>query len=100
MKITLPLLVISLTQSVCGQGTVQFSNNNASRIYYQTPAGSTAPIPIGSQFSVELLFARDGTSAAAFNSLAIRVGAATTFGPVAGLFNGGARTVQGLTPAG
>jgi hypothetical protein len=85
--------------SAFGQGSVNFANNSATRIWYETGTGTTF-VPIGTRFTAELVYAPDGTAAGEFESSAIRVGGTTTFGPVPGLFSGGGRTAPGITPAG
>src|SRR5262245_40946684 len=96
------LLLISALAAVAslssyGQGSVNFANTRATLgIYSDTGAG----IATGTRFTAELVYAPDGTTAAEFDTLATRVGGTATFGPVAGLFSGGGRTVTSLSPAG
>ena len=82
------------------QGTVLFANNVASRVYWQPDGGLPTWVPVGSLFTAELVFAPDGTPGTEFDYVAVRVGATTTFGPSAGLFSGGGRTVLNISPAG
>ena len=100
MKTYAPIILVALLAglNVRGQGSVVFANNSATRVYLITSTGST-PVPAGSQFNAELVFAPDGTPTAAFDAVATRVGAAITFFSP-GLFNGGGRTAQFITPAG
>ena len=103
MKAILLVLIcfaVTTTSTSFGQGTVIFRNNNVSRVYYVTETGSTTFIPVGSQFTVELMFAPDSTPADAFDSVAVRVGATTIFSISPGLFAGGIRTVTSITPPG
>ena len=95
LLLTAALAVIA-TLSSYGQGSVTFANNTATRVNMPDGTG----IPVGARFTAELVYAPDGTATAAFDTVATRVGGTATFGPVAGLFNGGGRTVTALTPAG
>ena len=85
--------------SAYGQGSVAFANNTSTRVILHGPGGTTF-VPVGSQFSVELVFAPDGTPEALFQQAATRLGATASFGPVAGVFNGGGRTAAGVVPPG
>lgn len=102
MKKILLIGALALVAAVSsyGQGSVGFANaGTSSRVWYEDQPGAvTTWLPLGARFTAELMFAPDGTTAeAAFT----RVGATTTFGPQAGLFNGGGRTVtSGITPPG
>jgi hypothetical protein len=82
---------------LCAQGTVGFLNDN-STLVYTCDSGGMVPVPAGNAFQVGLYYAPDGTSQAEYDYLAIRLGDAVGFGPVAGRFNGGARTAP--TPGG
>jgi hypothetical protein len=93
-------LAVIATLSSYGQGSVSFANATATRVFYVTSTGATAAVPVGSQFTAEVVYAPDGTPSAAFAAGATRVGATAAFGPVAGLFSGGGRTVQSITPPG
>ena len=95
-------LAVVAAVSSYGQGSVTFANSGTtSRVWYEAQPGATTTwAPLGSQFTVELVYAPDGTPTTAFDGAATRVGATTTFGPQAGLFSGGGRTVTGITPAG
>src|SRR4051794_32424683 len=90
-------LAIIATLSSYGQGSVSFANNASTKVTF---ASDGTAIPIGTRFTAELMYAPDGTSAAAFDAAATRVGATTSIFPVAGQFSGGGRTVTTLTPAG
>jgi uncharacterized protein (TIGR03382 family) len=58
------------------------------------------PVPRGSAFQAELMFAPDGTPLDAFDSVAVRLGDPVSFNaPIAGVFLGGIRTAP-ITPAG
>ena len=88
------------TLSSYGQGSVTFANTSATRVWFQQVAGgSTTYMPVGSAYTAELVFATDG-STTDFAQRASRLGATTTFGPVAGLFSGGGRTATAISPAG
>ena len=101
MKTFLGFVLVALLAAVSanGQGSVNFANNTSTRVYYYTAGGFTF-IPVGSQFTAELVFAPDGTPTGAFDSAATRVGATTIFGPIPGVFQAGNRTVASITPAG
>src|SRR5256885_8848034 len=97
--LTLAVLTIAVLNSF-GQGSIVFRNNGLALVFVETAPGVTTRVPVGSQFSVELMFAPDGTPLEAFDSVAVRVGAAITFGPGAGIFDGGIRRIDAVTPAG
>ena len=87
------------------QGSVRFSNlaspfSSSPWVYIQTHDGTTTLVPTGSQFTVELVFAPDGTTSDEFADVAVRLGPTTSFNPVPGGFNGGNRTAFGITPPG
>ena len=82
-----------------GQGSVGFANASASRVWMTNPDGSTSFATAGSRFLAELVFAPDGTPTDSFTAVATRAGAPATFFS-AGLYGGGGRTVQGISPAG
>jgi hypothetical protein len=63
-------------------------------------ADGTTRVPAGATYQVELMYAPDGTAAADFDSMAVRVGGVANFGPTAGFFSGGGRTIDSITPAG
>jgi hypothetical protein len=85
-----------------GQGSVNFANSGTtSRVWYEAqPGAATTWVPVGNQFSVELMYAPDGTPSTAFDAAAVRVGGTASFSPQGGLFSGGGRTVTQITPAG
>jgi len=89
-------LAIIATLSSYGQGSVAFANSATTKV--TDSAGVALPTTAG--YVVELMYAPDGTPAAAFDLAATRVGGTTTIFPVAGQFNGGNRTVTTLSPAG
>jgi len=95
-------LAIIATLSSYGQGSVNFANTTGSLV--RQADGTAAPRnAAGGFYAVELLWAADGTPTtdATFGLVGTRVGATTTFNtPNAGVFSGGGRTVQGITPAG
>ena len=80
------------------QGSVVFSNAGGQPVVCAD--GFNTRIPVGSVYQAELMYAPDGTSAAEYDSLAIRIGGPANFGPTAGFFSGGGRTVDTLSPAG
>lgn len=92
------LIVLGLFTTVCAfaQGTVAFANNSSTRVCLF----SGGFVPVGSTFQAELMFAPDGTAANMFDAVAIRLGAAANFGPIAGTFLGGTRTAPTSTPGG
>jgi hypothetical protein len=97
-------LVAAAVQSNA-QGSVRFSNfdtslSSAPRVYVQADAGTTTFVPTGTQFTAELMFAPDGTTAHAFAEVAMRVGSTVSFNPFPGIFIGGNRTVASITPSG
>jgi hypothetical protein len=79
-----------------GQGSVVFSNSGGQAI----TRSSGGSVPTGSTYQAELMYAPDGTASADFDSMAVRVGNAANFGPTAGYFSGGGRTIDSITPAG
>jgi len=84
-----------------GQGAVVFANNSSSRVYIDTVGtGTTGAVPVGSTYTVELMYAPDGTPDIAFDAVATRVGNTAVFGPTVGQFSGGNRTVTSISPAG
>jgi hypothetical protein len=97
------ILMVS-TLMACGslnalaQGSVIFSNAGGQPVVCAD--GFNTRIPVGSAYQAELMYAPDGTSGAEFDSMAIRIGAPANFGPTAGFFSGGGRTVNSLQPAG
>jgi hypothetical protein len=91
-------LAVLATLNSYGQGSVNFANNGATRVFMN----DGNPVPVGSRFTAELMYAPDG-SQAIFGETAIRVGGTTDFGGtvgVVGTFSGGGRTVGTITPAG
>jgi hypothetical protein len=80
------------------QGSVVFSNAGGQPVVCAD--GFNTRIPVGSAYQAELMYAPDGTSAAEYDSMAIRIGAPANFGPTAGFFSGGGRTVDSIQPAG
>jgi hypothetical protein len=80
-----------------GQGSVVFSNSGGTPI---TKADGTTRVQAGSTYQAELMYAPDGTAAADFDSMAVRVGGVANFGPTAGFFSGGGRTIDSIQPAG
>src|SRR5688572_13769298 len=82
--------------SAFSQGTVVFANAGA------PPAAicGITPLPAGTNFMVELVYAPDGTPADEFDAVAVRLGPPTGIGPIPGFFSGGARTAPTTTPGG
>jgi hypothetical protein len=80
-----------------GQGSVVFSYAAGTPIYL---ADGVTRVPTGSAYQVELVYAPDGTSSTDFATMAVRQGNTANFGPTAGYFSGGGRTVDSITPAG
>jgi MYXO-CTERM domain-containing protein len=80
-----------------GQGSVVFSNAGGQPL---SLSDGTARIPIGSTYQVELMYAPDGTSAADFDTMAVRQGNVASFNPTPGFFSGGGRTVDTIQPPG
>lgn len=99
MKKTL-LLTATLalaTVTAFGQGSVTFSNSGmVGGGLIRTSTG--ALVPIGSTFQVALYWADKGTTDASFDQAAQQLGAAANFGPTAGNFSGGGRTITSLAP--
>src|SRR5262245_62557316 len=75
------LTALLVSAAAHAQGTISFANTAATTVRIN-PA---TPIPAGSQFMVELMYAPDGTAPAEFNAIAVRLGAAVPFGPLPGL---------------
>jgi len=99
MKKTLLVCALSLMAAVgsYAQSTVAFANDASSLI--RLPGSATAAgVPIGSSYQVELMYAPSGTSAGEFDAIAVRLGAAVSFNPTPGRFNGGGRTAPTATP--
>lgn len=88
--------VVISTMISFAQGTIGFANNSSTQL--RLPSGEG--LPVGSTFRVELMYAHDGTPDAAFDLIAVRVGAPVGIGPAPGLFNGGFRTAPTPTPGG
>src|SRR5256885_16808467 len=89
---------VLVTASVSPQGSLNFGNNSSTCVYCDFVNGQK--VPVGTAFLAELMYAPDGTSSDIFDRVAVRIGAPASFGPVPGVFAGGARTVQYLSPAG
>jgi hypothetical protein len=92
MKTILIIIASALLTSfnLCGQGSVLFQNSAPTRVFLF----DGSPVPVGSTYVAELIFAPDGTALSSFYMVAMRLGATTTFGGslgVAGLFQGGTR---------
>ena len=99
---TLLIIATLVTAAVLhsyGQGTAVIANDNNTLVYLQTESG-TVPVPAGSQFRAELMFAPDGTPADVFDIAAVRVGTAVNFGPLPGRFNFGTPTINVTPPGG
>src|SRR5688572_20379193 len=92
------LIVLGLFTTVCAfaQGTVAFANNSSTRVCLF----SGGFVPVGNTFQAELMYAPDGTEPHMFDVMAIRLGNAASFGPIAGTFLGGTRTAPTPTPGG
>src|SRR5262245_42025393 len=90
------VFALALGVSSYGQGSVSFANTTATRVCLY-PGGF---VPVGSTYLAEFSYAPDGTAPGEFDSAAIRLGAATGFGPAPGLFSGGNRTAPTATPGG
>ena len=97
--ILLLLFFCSASSWACAQGSVNFANSSATAVYCDFVGPGGQRVPAGSYFMAELMYAPDGTPTDAFNSVAIRVGAPASFF-LPGLFAGGGRTVQSITPSG
>jgi len=97
-------LAVLATLSSYGQGSVNFANASATAV---TLADGTR-VPVGTRFLAELMYAPDLGGAippeAAFDAVATRVGATSSFGGSAqvlpGIFQGGGRTVSSISPSG
>ena len=89
---------VLVTASVYPQGSINFGNNSSTCVYCDFVNGQK--VPVGTAFLAELMYAPDGTPSDIFDQEAVRIGAPASFGPVPGVFAGGARTVQYLSPAG
>jgi hypothetical protein len=100
MKAILLVFGLVVTTSAClGQGSVNFQNSTTTRVYLC----DGTPVPAGNRFNAELMYAPDGTPSYAFDVVATRVGAPASFGGslmIPGIFVGGGRTVQTITPPG
>jgi len=96
MKKVLTITAFALAAvTAFGQGAVTFSNSGNVAIRRDTTG---APVPTGSSFQVALFWAPDGTTD--FRSAAMQVGGNVNFGPTAGFFSGGNRTITEIQPAG
>jgi len=80
-----------------GQGSVTFSNSGGTAIRRTSTGANT---PAGSTFQAALYWAPKDTLDADFDTAAQQLGAASNFGPTAGFFSGGGRTINNLTPPG
>src|SRR2546422_5875541 len=101
MKKAFLTAVLSLVAALgsYGQGTVNFANSFATRVFLE----DGMPVPAGSTFLAELMFAPDGTPLATFDAVAVRLGRAANFGGglgAPGVFQDGARTAVQISPGG
>jgi hypothetical protein len=90
------VLAISAVTNAFSQGSVVFSNAGGQPVV----CANGSRIPVGSTYQAELMYAPDGTATLDYDYMAIRIGAPANFGPVAGFFSGGGRTIDSITPAG
>jgi hypothetical protein len=107
MKKTLLIAAVAAlaTVSAFGQGAVVFANSSAKPVYM---ADGVTPVPRGSvttgPYLAELWAANDfagGDQQAAFDLVATKIGTHAGFTtPTAGVFSGGNRTVNAISPAG
>lgn len=96
-KILLTACLACASVGLYAQGTVAFQNNASSLVINSETAAGAA---VGSTFRVALYYALGTEGVAPGDSAFAQVGAAANFAPTPGRYNGGARTVSAITPAG
>ena len=100
-KPTVTALAVLASLNLFAQGTIGFANGTGSRVHVGTIGDASTYAHAGSTYQVGLYWAPLGTT---LDSSYAMVGSAVSFAGAAGtrtgIFNGGSRTIPGITPGG